>query len=151
MSGPPPKNPATRQRRNKVSTAAALSAPRIRIPTKLPEPRIVEVEDIKIIREWHPFVVEFWRDLRRSPMVGEYVQSDLHRLYMLADLLDLYWYGSRGLAVEIRLQGQCFGLTPLDRRRLQWEIQKVEEGERRRKPAPLSDTKPSLKLMEALA
>lgn len=84
-------------------------------------------------------------------MVGEYVQSDLHRLYMLADLLDLYWYGSRGLAVEIRLQGQCFGLTPLDRRRLQWEIQKVEEGERRRKPAPLSDTKPSLKLMEALA
>ena len=40
------------------------------------------------------------------------------------------------LANEIRLQRQCFGLTPIDRRRLEWEIEKAEganaKGQKRR-------------------
>jgi hypothetical protein len=30
------------------------------------------------------------------------------------------------LMAEIRLQRQCFGLTPIDRRRLQWEVDRGE-------------------------
>ena len=71
---------------------------------------------------------------------------------MLADLMDLYWYGKRDLAGEIRLQGQCFGLTPIDRRRLQWEVQRVEA--ERKKPERDSAVEPvavSKELMRALA
>jgi len=42
-------------------------------------------------------------------------------------------------SAEIRLQEQRFGLSPIDRRRLQWEIEKtqeaVEKGEKRRTTA----------------
>ncbi len=48
-----------------------------------------------------------------------------------ADLIDDYW-GAEGtkktqLAAEIRLQCQRFGLSPIDRRRLQWEVARGEE------------------------
>jgi hypothetical protein len=69
-------------------------------------------------------------------MADEYLRSDLHGLYILADLLDRYWRTpSIALATEIRLQRQCFGMTPIDRRRLQWEVAKGEEAERKRRPA----------------
>ena len=65
--------------------------------------------------------------------------SDIPGLEILADLVDRFWYGDAGLAAEIRLQRQCFGLTSLDRRRLQWEIARGEEAEKRRggRPAPV--------------
>lgn len=39
-----------------------------------------------------------------------------------------------GLMVEIRMQEQRYGLSAIDRRRLQWEVAKGEEAERSRKP-----------------
>lgn len=76
-------------------------------------------------------------------MAPEFIQSDIHQLYILADLIDQYWResstkkgSSPALATEVRLQRQCFGLTPIDRRRLEWEIEKAEDanakGQRRR-------------------
>jgi hypothetical protein len=66
-------------------------------------------------------------------MASEYVQADVHGLYRLAALVDAFWHEpDKELAAEIRLQQQCFGLTPLDRRRLQWEVERVEEVTRRR-------------------
>ena len=60
-------------------------------------------------------------------MASEYLQVDLHGLYMLAALLDRFWQApSTALAAEIRQQRQCFGLTPIDRRRLQWEVERAE-------------------------
>ena len=86
-------------------------------------------------KEWHPLTRAFWRDIWRSPMASEFLQSDLHALYLLADLVDRYWTSpSTTLAAEIRQQRQCFGLTPIDRRRLQWEIARGEEAERKKKP-----------------
>jgi hypothetical protein len=75
-----------------------------------------------------------WARLWRSPMAGEYVEADIDRAFIMADLVDRYWWGETELAAEIRLQGQCFGTSPLDRRRLQWEIGKVEEQAKRRPP-----------------
>lgn len=69
-------------------------------------------------------------------MAAEYLQADIHGLYILALLVDRFWKKpSTMLSTEIRLQRQCFGLTPIDRRRLQWEVQKVEDAtSRKRQP-----------------
>lgn len=78
-------------------------------------------------RDWNRLTRLWWRDIWRSPMAVEFLQSDSHGLYLLADLVDRYWEApSIALAGEIRLQRQCFGLTPIDRRRLQWEVERVE-------------------------
>ena len=63
-------------------------------------------------------------------MAPEYDESDRHGLFMLAALVNHFWYQPRqDLAAEIRLQRQCFGLTPIDRRRLQWEIERTDEAQ----------------------
>jgi hypothetical protein len=73
-------------------------------------------------------------------MAPEYDSSDFHGLLLLAVLMNDFWlHPSTALAAEIRLQRQCFGLTPIDRRRLQWEIERTDEaqtrGEKRRAAA----------------
>ncbi len=94
--------------------------------------------------ELHPLTVAFWREITESPMANEWDRSDLHGLILLADLYNTYWNcppekmaTKAQLAAEIRLQEQRFGLSPLDRRRLQWEIERSEQaqdaGSRRRK------------------
>jgi hypothetical protein len=60
-------------------------------------------------------------------MAAEWDPSDLHGLIALAVLVDDFWAeddpkSRSALAAEIRRQRQCFGLTPIDRRRLQWEV-----------------------------
>ncbi len=128
--GGAPKEPALRARRNRASTAATIVAKRVR-HRSLPKGR-----------DWAPQVRSWWRDLWRSELVREWLDIDVHRLYLLADLLQDFWApdtgseAKRGLAAEIRLQGQCFGLTPIDRRRLDWTIQREEEPKRSARPEP---------------
>lgn len=70
-------------------------------------------------------------------MAGEYIETDTDGLGRVAILIDVYYATLRPeLLGEIRLQEARFGLSPLDRSRLQWEISKAEDAERRRKPAP---------------
>jgi hypothetical protein len=135
----PPLKPAhMRQRRNKVSTNARLVAdPMIEAP-ELPE------------RPWHPMTLAWWADVWASPMAPEYDDSDQHGLFMLAVLVDEFWLDpSKDLAAEVRLQRQAFGLSPIDRRRLQWEIERGEDASektRRRQPksqAEASSTAPA--------
>lgn len=81
--------------------------------------------------------LRWWRDVWASPMGTEYLRADTHALFRLAVLIDKFWLNpSTKLAAEIRLQQQAFGLTPLDRSRLQWSIEQADEahdrGERRR-------------------
>lgn len=135
MPGPLPKDPAIRQRANRAATRATLPAEGRARRQKAPglPPRAAGA--------WHELTRAWWRDVWRSPMAGEYLKADLHGLYVLADLIDRYWTEpSVGLAAEIRLQRQCFGLTPIDRRRLQWEVERVEAATRQRPPAPPEGT-----------
>lgn len=68
-------------------------------------------------------------------MAPEFLKSDLHGLFRLAVLVDAFWREpSKELAAEIRLQQAAYGLSPLDRRRLQWEI-KRSEAEKKPQPA----------------
>lgn len=127
MPGPAPKPTAIRQRQNKASTRAVLpvNGPLRRVP------RLPKVADGGT--EWHPLTRAWWRDLWHSPMASEYVSADIHALYRLAVLVDKFWQDpSIALSAEIRLQQQAFGLTPLDRRRLEWTIEQAESASTRR-------------------
>lgn len=121
MPGPMPKrNPA---RRNRTTTRATLSSARTVEAPPLPDPP-------SPFSEWHPMAVSWWADVWASPMAPEYHESDVHGLYVLAALVNHFWFQPRqDLAAEIRLQRQCFGLTPIDRRRLQWEIDRGEQAD----------------------
>jgi hypothetical protein len=131
-----PKHPSTRARRNKVAGARTLSAVH-----DVETPELPAFDDV----EWHPMTLSWWEDIWASPMAPEYDDSDIHGLYALAMLVNAFWYEpSTGLASEIRLQRQCFGLSPIDRRRLQWEIEQGERAEQstrqRRNEQALSGT-----------
>jgi hypothetical protein len=109
---PLPKPAATRARTNKTSTHRQLEV-------------VHEVEAPRLPRgrSWQKATKDWWADVWASPMAPEYDSSDVHGLFMLAVLVDQFWVEpSEKAAAEIRLQRQCFGLTPIDRRRLQWEI-----------------------------
>lgn len=129
MSGPAPKHPSARSRRNKTSTNATLAADASIVAPELPA------------FEWHEMTLAWWRDLWASPMAPEYDESDRHGLFKLAMLQNDFWTAEtakerKEASAEIRLQEQRFGLSPIDRRRLQWEIEKseaaVEQGTKRR-------------------
>lgn len=139
MPGPAPKHASTRQRRNRTSTAATLVAdPKLKAPA-LPA------------REWHEQTLSWWSDVWSSPMAPEYDESDHHGLFALAMLVDDFWSTPdaklrRDLAAEIRQQRQCFGLTPIDRRRLQWEIERSEDAQdrgRKRRGQPATAAPPT--------
>ena len=120
--GPPPKPAAARRRRNVAPGATTLRAidGRKRIP-KLP------FEVTEPTAAW-------WKAIWTSPMAPEWDSSDIHGLHLLARLVDEAWKADSLSALkeamtEIRLQSQRFGLSPLDRRRLQWEIDRGDEAE----------------------
>lgn len=122
----PPMPKASPARRNKSTTRATLTRDHAVVAPDLPD------------REegWHHLTERWWADTWASPMAPEYDGSDQHGLYMLADLVDAYWRepsprARAALAGEIRLQRQCYGLTPIDRRRLQWEIERTDEAQDR--------------------
>ena len=125
MPGPIPKSAITRQRRNKKSTAATLKAEGGELREVPPMPE-----------EWHNMTKAWWEDVWRSPMADEFIEADKHGLYRLAVLVNEFWeHPSKDLHAEIRLGQQAFGLTPIDRRRLQWEVGRAESASRKKPPA----------------
>lgn len=128
----PKKDPSTRARANKASTASTLG----NVPTIAPElptrPAAVDENGERFYGEWAEETLEWWADLWASPMAAEYHTSDRHGLFLLAVLMDDFWKEpSTKLASEIRLQRVAFGLTPYDRRRLEWTIETAEESKDR--------------------
>jgi hypothetical protein len=134
--GPPPKDPKLRQRRNRPPvTQATLRMPPVDPPADSQDPAPSAPQlPLRGPGEtpWHPDTLTFWKEVWASPMAPEYIAADIPGLVIVARLIDKFNYGAVELAGEIRLQRQCFGLTPLDRRRLQWEIERAEAAERRR-------------------
>lgn len=129
--GPAPKPAATRQRRNKKATKATLPPPSEAVENEVPP--LPEREG-----EWHPMVMAWWSSVWCSPMASRYLDADVGGLYLLADLYQKRWEARDdtgalvNLAKEIRLQEARYGLTPIDRSRLQWEVARAEEAEQKR-------------------
>lgn len=130
MPGPTPKPAALRQRRNKVAGATTLSGGgrTVRFP-RLPKLLNKDQEPVT----WHPWVVRWWRAIWRSPVESEIEDVDLDGLYQLALVKHHFYNGAIELAAEIRLERRDYGLTPLDRSRLHWEVERGEQAETRTK------------------
>jgi hypothetical protein len=130
MPGPNGKPAATRARRNTTSTNAILR-PQTE-ETKVEAPDLPKITGVR----WQPMTRRWWKDLWDSPMAPEYDDADIHGLYNLAMLVNDFWMSTtareRQLCMqEIRLQGYRYGMSPMDRRRLQWEIEKTDEAQSR--------------------
>ncbi len=133
--GPAPKPANLRQRRNKKSSAATLQSPVVEQGEKLKVPTLQNPDK----RKFHRLTRAWWKRVWTSPMAGEYLPTDIDGLARVALLVDEYYKNPTGgkakeLLGEIRLQEARFGLSPVDRGRLQWEVLKGEEAERKRKP-----------------
>ncbi len=78
-------------------------------------------------REWHLLTLEAWGRAWASPMAGQWLDTDVDGLGRLAVLWDNFYKAPHEKTLaEIRLQEARFGLSPLDRSRLQWEINRAE-------------------------
>ena len=140
---PLPKSIQERQRRNAPKSHAVLDPGR-----RVKQPKLPALAEG---REYHPMTVAWWRDVWRSPMAPEYLAADVHGLYRLAVLVDAFWEGpSVQLEAQILKTGQCFGLSPLDRRRLEWEVAKVEDAKRKRAPRVVEEQGDPRALLRAL-
>lgn len=130
-----PKPASQRQRRNRPSSASTLRAgPDDGRPQRAPT--------LDKGHDWHSETRRWWRDIWHSPMAPEYLKTDGHGLTRLALLVDDFWRADTAsirmkLSAEIRHLGALFGLTPIDRRRLQWEVERVESTVRKRPPPAL--------------
>ena len=128
MSGPPPKPAHLRQRTNKKSTHATIEAPENPSIPAIPNPDG---------RKWHKLTLSAWKTAWESPMSSRWLETDADALGRLAILWDEFYKAPGGKEMaEIRLQEQRFGLSPLDRSRLQWEVARAEDAEKKRAPKP---------------
>jgi hypothetical protein len=126
MPGPPPKHMGARQRQNKSATRAVISKP---LPEDVKVPPLPARE-----QAWSGMAKAWWRDIWSSPMSSEYDESDIHGLWALAAVVDDFWTAStardrQAALAEIRLQSVRFGLSPMDRRRLEWQIEQTADAQ----------------------
>lgn len=147
--GPTPIDPAKKTRTNRTSTNAKLYA--------LDDPDIPEMPnpDHYIPRTdgqpaaWNPAVATWWIDIWSSPMSAEFSQSDIHGLYLgckqLHESLNSHNKATEQAAFMTKFEQTIrnFGLNPMSRRSLQWEIDRGSEAETRTKAreAKLRETK----------
>jgi hypothetical protein len=123
--GPAPKPAHLRQRTNRKPGAVVLNAEALEQRTQ--EPAIPNPDG----REWHPLTEVWWQHVWSSAMAVEYLPTDVDGLGRVAILVDeFYRKPNTQTMAEIRLQEQRFGLSPLDRSRLQWEIKRAEDTDR---------------------
>jgi hypothetical protein len=102
-------------------------------------------------RVWHPLTVRAWTNAWESAMSTQWLDSDVDGLGRVAVLWDDFnKRPDARVMAEIRLQESRFGLSPLDRSRLQWEIKRGEDAERGRAPLPASSVRRGADLRKVL-
>lgn len=87
--------------------------------------------------KWHALALKTWFDIWQSPMASEYVEADIPGLFRIIVLTQSFLsFPSAPISAELRQLSFNYGLSPMDRRRLQWTIVKTAEAvtgaERRR-------------------
>jgi hypothetical protein len=85
-------------------------------------------------------------------MGPEYLPSDIDSLYITAGLVDTFWLSGATdskLAGEIRQEMARFGATPLDRRRLEWELERKDDEPAKPDgpPKPVVDPRSTMRLV----
>lgn len=128
---PIPKPAELRQRRNREVTRAVLPSEEESSTAVVPD-----LPSLGRKAKWHQMVLQWWEAVWKSPMAAEYLAADKEQLYVLARLHQDFWKAKdsksrQQAAAEIRQQGVRFGLSPIDRRRLQWEVEKGDQAQER--------------------
>ena len=118
MPGPPPKPASQRRRRNKAPAVVKLANRQPGKPPSLP-------------KGFSPAARKWWATVWASPMAVLWLEADVPSLVRLAALVELADSGEMAPQVlaEIRQLEDRFGLSPLARRRLQWELEQGAEAE----------------------
>lgn len=117
---------STRARRNKTTTRATLR------PVENPE-----IPPLPGHTAWLQAVQDWWERAWSSPMAPEWTASDVDAMYIAAGLMNQFWDPDTSAnarvmsAAEIRQVLRECGLTPMSRRSLQWEIERVDEAQER--------------------
>ena len=121
--GPPQKPPGQRRRRNKPEPKVTLPAP----DAEREIPELPVTEAMEFTRRW-------WETVWRSPMAAMWDPSDELAIVRMAVLVDQVARGDiEGKALaEIRQLEDRYGLSPLARRRIGWELPPEEEAEARK-------------------
>jgi hypothetical protein len=110
------KTASTRARANRAAGAAKLD-----LTKKFPVPAMPKGVS------WHPQVRIWWKGVWSSPMSNEWHESDRANVVVAAMLLNDFWTATgasarKEAAAEFRQHRSSLGLTPYDRRRLEWEF-----------------------------
>ncbi|WP_116267718.1 hypothetical protein [Mycobacterium marinum] len=124
-----------------------------------PDPNSVVVPPLPDSIEWYPEVVEWWDDLWESEPRNEWIRVEIHLLYVAARLYQMMLdpatkaTAAKALAGEYRQILVQFGLTPMARRSLQWELPKPPEDGDGKQPArrPAAKKTPAQKAAAAKA
>lgn len=112
MAGPPPKPKAQRARGNKTMGASLPKEGSGRAAPILPG------ED-----ELSAYARNYWQIIWASPMAAVYLDADIPALTRLTELVHVWsLLKENAVLMEIRQLEDRFGLSPLSRRRLEWEI-----------------------------
>jgi hypothetical protein len=118
MSGPPPKPAAQRRRRNRAPA-----------PVKLPVEKTAEKKTPTLpgAKRYSKTTRDWWATVWGSPMATVWLEADVPALVRLATLIELLEQGEATAMVlaEIRQLEDRFGLSPMARRRLQWEVEQA--------------------------
>lgn len=117
MASPVPKPPGQRQRRNLRSTARVIETSGETVRPTLPD-------------EYHDMTKDWWKVIWHSPISDEWVDADVPGLVALAQLVEDFWRADprdRTKAhAEVRMASREYGLSPMSRRSLQWEVRRIE-------------------------
>lgn len=113
-TGPAPKEPSQRARRNKDVVSQT------RLPFETFEP-----PELPDGIDWHPMTRNMWAAWGRSPMAA--LMTEVDWVYMLDTALMHHTMWEKGrweFAAEVRIRSAQFGATPLDRLRLRivWAV-----------------------------
>ena len=123
---PVPKPAAQRQRRNLRSTARVIETTE-------------DVERPSLPDEYHDLTKSWWKVIWHSPISDEWVDADVPGLVALAQLVEDFWRADprdRTKAhAEVRMASREYGLSPMSRRSLQWEVRRIEGAP---KPKPVN-------------
>ena len=123
--GPAPKPAHLRQRTNRKAGSATIRM--IEASEATDAPAIPNPD----ARTWHPLTLVAWAHAWASPMASQWLETDADGLGRWAILLDNFYQGDIKAAAELRLQESRWGLSPLDRSRLQWSVAQADEAEQK--------------------
>lgn len=120
-----------------------------------PATRLGDLQPREDGRDWHPAAVELWKAIKEAPQAQMLRKLDAHTLFPLIEMVHDWWtigiyetildYDSddnvigsheqislakintrKQLHAEIRLTEANYGFTPLDLKKLEWQIAETE-------------------------